>query len=124
MSITSNNTAISHREVGLVSLPSILLVSIIFLSFVGLSPVILVGEDTTVNATTPEGDALRQVAFVVVFAGVCFDSAVKAQIRSLFKVPFGIGLVLVWCWLSMIWAIEPSIAVRRTILTTIIILSV
>ncbi|WBO20845.1 O-antigen ligase family protein [Sphingomonas abietis] len=40
--------------------------------------------------------------------------------ERLLVVPWPILLALVWCWLTLLWAIDPAVGMRRLVLTTII----
>lgn len=105
-------------------LPIIALVCVLFLSFVGLRPVIFFGEDATSNlqATTSDGDQLRQICFIALFIIIVIDGFAKGSIIQLFKIPFGLLVISIWCTLSILWAIDPEIATRRLAFTLIIIL--
>ncbi|MDB5622626.1 MAG: O-antigen ligase family protein [Devosia sp.] len=64
-----------------------------------------------------EGDPIRQLSYVLVF-GVTM--LVVRRGNWLPAVPVTILCLFGWCWLSLLWAIEPSIAFRRAVLTSMI----
>lgn len=73
---------------------------------------------------TGEGSVLRQLAFSGVYIAAMTAARVAANPSRLFPLPMSLGLTLLWFWLSLIWAIDPDIAIRRLILTTMIVLTV
>lgn len=73
---------------------------------------------------TGQGDLAREIAFVVVLAMalVATQGAQGAQgVRRFFNVPVTLALALGWCWLSMVWAMNPDVTIRRLLLTTMIV---
>jgi exopolysaccharide production protein ExoQ len=71
-----------------------------------------------------EGDPFRQVIFIVSFiivVGLAFILRGQAILRAF---PIPLVIVLLWCLLSVTWAIAPGIALRRSMLTIILIASV
>src|SRR5690242_19418634 len=60
-----------------------------------------------------EGSPVRQFAYIAAFAFVVFGCRPLDNPKRLLVVPVTILLALAWCWISMIWAIEPGIAIRR-----------
>ncbi|MFZ2994722.1 O-antigen ligase family protein [Sphingobium sp.] len=73
--------------------------------------------------TTGEGSPVRQVAYILVFGLLIFGTRPFDHPRRLLVIPMTMLLALGWCWLSIGWAIDPGIAVRRLILTSVIIWS-
>lgn len=93
-----------------------------FAALVGLS---LLGPFMTYSSTDGTGGQLtRQIGYLLI--AVLTVWAVRGvQVRSrLLVVPWPVIFALGWCWLSMIWAIEPSIALRRVLLLTIVTWSI
>lgn len=73
---------------------------------------------------TGEGSVLRQLAFSGVYIAAMTAARVAANPSRLFPLPMSLGLTLLWFWLSLIWAIDPDIAIRRLLLTTMVVLTV
>jgi O-antigen ligase len=71
-----------------------------------------------------EGSSLRQSLSIGLFAVVAVAVKPWDDPRRLLAVPRLIVIALAWFWLSMAWAIEPLIAVRRLILATVVIWSI
>ncbi|ODU68633.1 MULTISPECIES: O-antigen ligase [unclassified Novosphingobium] len=67
-----------------------------------------------------EGNAGRQLAYFALTAAVLFGLR-PAEWRRLIAVPIPLVVALGWCWLSLSWSIDPSVALRRMILTTLVI---
>jgi exopolysaccharide production protein ExoQ len=100
-------------------------VLILLLAFIGLEPVFLVGESRLPPGVVIEGggDTLRELLYVSLFLTVVVNSYLGRGTHFLLKVPIGLLVVLAWCWLSVLWAIAPEIALRRIAFTTIVALS-
>lgn len=69
------------------------------------------------------GNVLRQVGYALVFALAVIAMRPLRHPERLAVVPWPFWLALAWCWLSLAWALDPGVAVRRLVLTTIIIWS-
>ncbi|WP_457107434.1 O-antigen ligase family protein [Methylobacterium sp. P5_C11] len=70
-----------------------------------------------------EGNPIRQLGYVFILLVIMFGSNAHRDLRVLSALPTSICVVLAYSWLSIIWAIDPSIATRRLGLTTIVALS-
>ena len=69
-------------------------------------------------------DLARQACFVLLLAATMVLAARADGARALLRVPTTFVPLLVWCWLSVGWAIDPSSAARRIGFTTIVILGI
>jgi O-antigen ligase len=69
------------------------------------------------------GDALKQVAFLSLFALAVGSRWKSSGPRSLLVIPATMIPLLGWCWLSTLWAIDPSVAMRRIAFTTLVIVT-
>jgi O-antigen ligase len=90
-----------------------------FLMLVVLGPLLSFSPN---HDNTGDGNAMRQISYLAVFIA----TAVVAHKRGtrLQGLPLTLVLALGWCWLSVTWAVDPVIAVRRLTLTTIVVLTV
>jgi len=102
------------------------LLAFLLMIFVGLSPfavrdpaALALGE----SGFAASGNAMRQIAYMSVFAIVALAAFRKHGIHAFDTVPLSILAVLAWCILSASWAAEPSVCFRRAILASIIALS-
>lgn len=75
------------------------------------------------DAATAAGDSIRQVAFLSTFAMIAFGAFRKRGLKAVAAVPALVGLLLVWCFASALWADEPMIVTRRAILAAIFVFS-
>ena len=68
---------------------------------------------------TGEGSPLRQIGYLLTLALALV--AIRPVLRPdrLLALPLSMTLVFAWCWLSLSWALDPDIALRRLMLTTI-----
>lgn len=67
------------------------------------------------------GSLWRQVGYIAIFIACVIAIRPVSNPERLAVVPWPLLLALGWCWLSLLWAIDPSIALRRLILTSVII---
>ncbi|WP_083467897.1 O-antigen ligase family protein [Methylobacterium tarhaniae] len=68
-----------------------------------------------------EGSLLRQVGFIVIF-GVAFVGVKGySDLSKIIELPRSIILTLMFCAVTLYWAIDPEIGARRLILTCVII---
>ncbi len=104
-------------------LPGLCFSCLVFVAFVAFTPILTGGYDGegTLDGT---GDGLRQAAFILVFMLVVATAMLTQGARSLLAVPGALAVLLLWCWLSVAWAIDPAVSFRRVLLTTIVALSV
>lgn len=70
---------------------------------------------------TGEGSAVRQVGYVLILGLAVFGARPAVTRWKLIGMPVPVLLALGWCWISVAWAIEPDIALRRLFLTTVIV---
>lgn len=84
-------------------------------------------SDLAVSASNPgltgQGTLWRQLVYMAIFGATAFGVGMHRDLRQLQAVPPGLLLVLGYCWLSLSWAIEPDVAVRRLVLTTIVVVT-
>lgn len=90
------------------------LVALVFFVCIGFQPI----QRSGATALSGEGDIWRQLSYLVVLGMTAYAARGRSWLRIL---PLSVICVLVWCWLSVAWAIDPGIALRRMSLTTIMI---
>lgn len=78
------------------------------------------GKEKGIASTTPQGDALRQSVYAGLFVTLVVVSRCLKYPRQFLVLPGPITLLLAWCALSALWAIDPGTSIRRLILTTMI----
>jgi exopolysaccharide production protein ExoQ len=71
-----------------------------------------------------EGSPARQLGYALVALLAFVGIRPIAAPKRILVIPVFIVIALAWCWLSVIWALSPSIAVRRIVLTMMIIWSI
>ena len=79
----------------------------------------------TFSLSTPEdlsggGNVLRQASYVVLSIGLIYTIGASNSLNGLTYVPIPLNLIIGWCWVSLFWAINPDVAVRRVLLTTLL----
>lgn len=91
----------------------------------GLLALTLLGPAMTILAGTAEGagNLGRQAGYLLVFALAVVALRPLRHPERLLVVPWPLVVALAWCWLSLVWAIDPAVGVRRLILTTIVMWS-
>lgn len=70
------------------------------------------------------GNLGRQAGYLVVFVLGAAAMRPLHHPERLAVVPWPLVVALGWCWLSLIWAIDPGVGVRRLILTTVVLWSI
>lgn len=70
---------------------------------------------------TGEGSPLRQICYFAILPIAILTVRPLQNPGRLLALPWTLLVALGWCWLSLSWAIEPGIALRRLLLTTIVI---
>jgi O-antigen ligase len=72
---------------------------------------------------TPDGsgNTLRQAGYALLFLATVWMVGGFKRPRKLLAPPLMIILAIGWCWLSLFWALEPSITIRRLLLTTLVL---
>lgn len=89
-----------------------------FLVLVLLGPFL---QSLSGNSLSGEGNSIRQLGYITVFALAVSALDVWRQPARLLVVPMSLVVVLAWCLLSVTWAIVPGISMRRLFLTTMVI---
>ena len=97
----------------------VILVALLFLS---VPAPFFMGSDA--GNLTGQGNAFRQIAYLTVFAGALLSAGVLRSPRRALAIPPEIIVLLLWCALSTAWAIQPGIAIRRLMLSVMVIWSV
>ena len=91
-------------------------VALLLLVFVGLAPFAV--RDTTALASgqdinTGAGDLARQICYLLVFAVIVGCALQQRGLQAFAAVPISLAILLAWCLLSALWAIEPDVTLRR-----------
>ncbi len=73
---------------------------------------------------TTDGNALRQVIYILAYALALAAIRVTERPSRLLVLPMSLTVLLGYCLISVLWALDPEIAIRRLILTTLITLTV
>lgn len=66
------------------------------------------------------GNTLRQVSYGVLFLATVGVVGGYTRPAKLLAPPITMIVAIAWCWISLTWALEPSISIRRLILTTLV----
>ncbi|HEX7820747.1 MAG TPA: O-antigen ligase [Sphingobium sp.] len=93
-----------------------------FIALVLLTPLLSLGfSPDTAMLTTGEGSVVRQLCYVLVAALLLFALKPIENYRRLMAIPLSLLIGILYCWISLSWAIEPAVSLRRIALTTLII---
>lgn len=94
-------------------------------AFIALLAMVLLGPLMTDDGNPFGASApmVRQLGYTVILALVVYAIRGWKSPRELLALPWPIGLALAWCWLSVAWALEPAISVRRVLLMTMVLWS-
>ncbi|WP_299173225.1 O-antigen ligase [uncultured Brevundimonas sp.] len=96
------------------------LAGLLLIVIVGLGP--LQAQKTMLS--TGDGNIFRQALYILVFGFVIVSAKALQTPRIFLSPPLTLWVLIAWCWISLSWSLEPSIAFRRLLLTTIIIWTV
>ncbi len=94
---------------------------LVYLSIMGLEPFVQRSTDLSGAA---QGDTLRQMLHLMAFGFTLVTQRLLTRPEKLSTVPLSFVLLLAFCALSVVWAIEPSVSMRRFALTAIIAVQV
>lgn len=95
------------------------------LAFAALMLLTMLGPMMTYESTgaSGAGNLIRQGGYLAIALLTVFAIHAETKLSRLDAIPWPMLLALGWCWISLFWAIEPSISLRRIILTTLVIWS-
>lgn len=93
-------------------------------ALVGLLTLTMTGPLMTFDAEAGSGSTLRQIGYVIVGLLAAYAIHVDKAPRRLLVVPCPLVVTLGFCWLSVVWAIDPGMALRRVVLTTLVVWSI
>jgi O-antigen ligase len=94
--------------------------TVAMLMFCGLA---LLGPllSNTPGGSSGEGSVVRQAGYLVTFALALYAVRTNLALARAMVLPRSLLIVLIWFWASLFWAIEPGVAARRLVLTTMVI---
>ena len=97
----------------------------LLIAFIGFSPVFIYGENDLRTAALEAGggENLTQIAFASLFVFAGWAAWREGGLRALGGIPIWLAVVLAWCVFSIVWAVEPTIAGRRTVFCVMVCLS-
>ena len=99
--------------------------SLIF-AFGAVLTLAMLGPLMTFWSSGPSGDGTpaRQALYVLLFLVIIVAVRPQRDLSRLRVIPIPILVALAWCGISLVWALDPGVAFRRLVLTTLIIASV
>lgn len=93
-----------------------------FFAMILLAPAMVVREVAAGDISgSGEGSAVRQIGYVGILAFSIFAAIKQGPGAKALIMPWPLLAALAWCWLSLTWAINPGVAVRRLVLMTIVV---
>lgn len=92
------------------------------IAIIALIALVMLGPLMTIveGGTAGEGSIDRQIGYLLIFGLTIYAIRPTATPGSLVAFTWPILLTFAWCWLSLTWAIDPGVAVRRVFLTTLV----
>ena len=98
----------------------------LLLAFIGLTPFHAPDpliEQLGAVAKTGAGDTLRQVAYLLAFAGIVFVAFRRRGASAFSSLPLALLGLLLWCIVSALWSPEPGVTIRRAGLAVVLVVS-
>ncbi len=91
-------------------------------ALVALLAMVMLGPLMTISGgnISAEGNAVRQIGYLLILAFSLYATWPTLNRRNAIALSGPLLIAFGWCWLSIGWALDPSIAVRRLILTNLI----
>jgi exopolysaccharide production protein ExoQ len=102
----------------------VVFLAFLLLVFVGLKPFMPPPPEVDAfgaQGMTGSGDVLRQIGYILVFVAILIAAVRKRGWLALAEIPVPLLLLMLWCFVSTLWAVEPGVAVRRAGLATIVL---
>ncbi len=96
--------------------------AVAFFAMVLLAPAMVVREMAIGDiSASGEGSVVRQIGYVLILLFSIFATWKQGPGLKALIMPWPLMLALGWCWISLAWAINPGVAVRRLVLMTIVV---
>ncbi len=108
--VNSAKFAVNNRHVPL----KIAIVALIALVMLG--PLMTIVEGSAAG----EGSSDRQIGYLLILGLTIYAILPTATPRSLVAFTWPLLIAFAWCWISLTWAIDPGVAFRRVLLTTLV----
>jgi exopolysaccharide production protein ExoQ len=100
---------------------------LLLLAFVGMQPFAIRNPATDLEVgpyqVTGGGDVVRQVFYLLLFAGVVGAGLLRRGLDIVRALPPMLLVLLAWCLFSALWATAPDIAMRRAGLAIVVAIS-
>lgn len=124
--LSQGTGAITHQTGWRIALPTLLdYVMVAFMIYVFVGGQLFEDrsdESLATNFTTQgQGDAFRQFYYFTIFVVVGLITYRRGALRKLKYYPLTINLMTAWCLVTVFGAIEPAIAFRRLVLSSIVV---
>ncbi|CAN5614822.1 hypothetical protein BH10PSE14_BH10PSE14_31490 [soil metagenome] len=87
------------------------------LALIGVAPF----QEWVMPARTGSGDIANQILYLGIFLFLLLGSGPLVTRRQLLPLPLSIALLLAYCLISVLWALDPAISLRRLILAAVVI---
>lgn len=75
------------------------------------------------SAAATDDSSIRQIGYVLTLMLAAYGARNRLNNWENYIIPLPIFLTLLWFWASTVWAIDPANSLRRTFLTTIVVLT-
>lgn len=85
-------------------------------------PYLLIPAST--SYTAGDSNPMRQVIYLSIYGLVLYAVRFNERPRRMLALPLSLTLLVGYCFVTITWAIDPDTAVRRLILTTLIMLTI
>lgn len=110
----------ADQRTSLVKKDLVMVATALMFMMVIFGPFVALGLSGGTEAHTGEGSSIRQIGYLFLTGVIFLALKPWENYRRLLAIPLPLCIGLVYCWLSIIWAIEPSVAFRRLVLATMV----
>jgi O-antigen ligase len=97
----------------------------LLLIFVGLHPFAIRNQSNLPlgDSGTGAGDMWRQITYLGAFALIAVGALQRDATRVFATLPPVLAILLLWCLMTSLWAVQPGVTMRRAALEIVIVLS-
>ncbi len=110
----------ADQRTSLVKKELVIIATALMFMMVIYGPFVALGLTEGPEARTGAGSAIRQLGYLILTGIIFLALKPWENYRRLLAIPLPLCIGLAYCWVSLLWAIEPGVAFRRLVLVTMV----